>query len=109
MKTISPSTLPLYHDEKKHRFHFRLDGGKDARLEYRMHKHRTPQVVDFTHTFVPEEFREMGIASELVEKSIQHAKKSGYHVHATCPFVAWYLSHHPEYNEIRWEMAQGAR
>jgi len=51
-------------------------------------------------TFVPEEQRNQGIASTIVEHALEFAQREGYTVRPTCPFVKSYIDEHPRFQKI---------
>jgi predicted GNAT family acetyltransferase len=57
-------------------------------------------VVYITHTETPMELEGQGIASELIEKTLQDIKDQGRKVFPICPFVISYIQKHPEWIEI---------
>jgi uncharacterized protein len=61
----------------------------EAILEYRM---LTNNTVDFTHTFVPNQFRGKGLAEKLVKHGLAWAEQQGYAVQASCWYVARFLA-----------------
>lgn len=84
------------HDKKYQQFSIAL-GEEEAELAY-----ATPaeKVLDFTHTYVPEDARGNGVANELIKEGFKYAEENGYRIIATCPAVKTYLQRHPEYNRL---------
>jgi predicted GNAT family acetyltransferase len=70
----------------------RLNGTR-AVLEYR----RAPGQLVFVHTEVPEAFQHHGLADALAHAGLEYARQEHLAVDARCPFVAAYISRHPEY------------
>lgn len=64
--------------------------GQQARLEYQLlaATSTTVAVVDFTHTFVPPEFRGQGLAERLVQYGLSWAAGQKLQVQASCWYVA---------------------
>ena len=61
----------------------------------------TPGVIDFTHTFVPEDQRGQGIAEKLAETALAYAREHQLRVHTSCEFMASYVQrHHAQYADI---------
>lgn len=53
-----------------------------------------------THTETPSELKGQGVATELIEKSLQDIKEQGRKVYPLCPFVIAYIRKNPEWKEI---------
>ena len=86
----------VIHDEKDKKFFINKDG-KEARLKYKMEDEQT---INFTSTFVPEEFRGEGIAQQLTEYALNFARQKNYSVVATCPYISKFISKHKEYQDM---------
>lgn len=54
-------------------------------------------VVYMTHTETPVALEGRGVASELIEKSLQDIKEQGQKVFPLCPFVIAYIKKYPEW------------
>jgi hypothetical protein len=54
-------------------------------------------VLDLTHTVVPQEAEGQGIGSALAHAALEHAQANGLKVIASCPFVHSYLRKHTEF------------
>lgn len=89
--------LDVRLDEERERFVAPIDG-QEAYLEY-----DAPEegVLDYRHTFVPEEHRERGIGEALVVSALDHARRNELRIVPTCPFVEHVLGQHPEYGDLR--------
>jgi len=85
----------VIHNPQQQRFEMALDG-KLARLDYQITGNR----IALTHTEVPPEFQDRGIAAELAKAALDYAREFGLLVIPSCPYVADYLKRHPEYQEI---------
>ena len=60
-----------------------------------------PGVIDFTHTFVPEEARGQGQGDELARAGLAYARKEHLKVRTSCEFMeAFVQRHHAEYADI---------
>lgn len=85
----------LNNEERKR---YELHVGKNVAIaEYIINKEGD---VYMTHTEVPIELEGQGIASELIEKSLQDINDQGRKVHPLCPFVAAYIRKHPEWRSL---------
>ncbi len=83
----------VVHEPERRRFTIALDEGS-AVLEYRTIDSTT---LDYYHTFVPPAVRGRGLASELTAFALRYALERHLRVVPTCPFVAAYISGHPEF------------
>ncbi len=54
----------------------------------------------FTHTEVDVALEGKGIASQLAKHVLEYAKEKGYEVMPLCPYIAGYISRHPEYKPL---------
>lgn len=60
-----------------------------------------PGVIDFTHTFVPEEDRGQGQADELARTGLAYARKEHLKVRTSCEFMQSFVQRHQEeYQDI---------
>ncbi|TVT43542.1 N-acetyltransferase [Hymenobacter setariae] len=60
-----------------------------------------PGVIDFTHTFVPEEARGQGQADELARAGLAYARQQHLKVRTSCEFMqAFVQRHQQEYQDI---------
>lgn len=58
-------------------------------------------VIEFTHTVVDKERRETGLGSILVRAALDDVRaNTTYRVVASCPFVAKWISLHPDYADL---------
>lgn len=70
------------HRPEEHQFILALDDGQ-GHLRYQL----SGQDIDFTSTFVPDNWRGRGLARELVDAGLAWARGEGYNIHASC----WYV------------------
>lgn len=83
----------VVHDQAGSRFVTTVEG-EEAFLKYR----RSGTVVDFFHTFVPEQHRGRGLAEQVCRAAFEYAKAEGLTVIPSCPYISGaYLKRHPEY------------
>jgi predicted GNAT family acetyltransferase/glutaredoxin len=52
------------------------------------------------HTEVDETLERRGLGSGLVTKALDDARREGLEVVPLCPFVEWFIEHHPEYQDL---------
>lgn len=82
------------HNETGHRFYVPLESGHEALLLYR----RQGKTLDFYHTYVPEAYRNEGLAEKVVEAGFRYAEVNGLRVVPTCSYISVaFLHKHPEY------------
>jgi uncharacterized protein len=86
----------VIHEPERRRFIIALDEGS-AVLEYRAIDSAT---LDYYHTFVPPALRGRGLASELTGFGLRYALDRSLKVVPTCPFVAAFISGHPEFETV---------
>ncbi len=77
------------------RFELERDGHV-AYLEYKL----AGDVLELSHTEVPEVLRGAGIASSLTQSALDWARENYKKVDVVCPLVARYLEEHPEYSDL---------
>ena len=83
----------IRHDENGQSFFLDIEG-RVARLDYRLSRgsaNDIPGSVNFTHTYVPQEFRGRGHAEKLVRHGLKWAQEQGLEIHASCWYVAKFL------------------
>lgn len=86
----------ITHDKEYQQFTAKL-GEEEAELAY-----ATPsdEVLDFTHTYVPESARGKGVANKLIEEGLCYAEENGKKVIATCPVVKKFIRRNPDYHKL---------
>ena len=83
--------LSVEHFPAEHKFVLTCDK-LEAVLDYRLSQSANNiTAIDFTHTFVPPEFRGKGLAEKLVRTGIAWAKEQGYELHASCWYAAKFI------------------
>lgn len=89
----------IEHDTKYQQFTLTI-GEEEAELAY-----ATPldKVLDFTHTYVPEQARGKGISSLLITEGLKFADKNGYRIIATCPAVDTFIKHNSTYQHLLYQ------
>lgn len=53
-----------------------------------------------THVEVPTSLRGGGVASQLAQAIVEHARTEGGHIVPVCPFMATYFQRHPEARDV---------
>jgi uncharacterized protein len=77
------------------RFEIERDG-EVAYLEYNL----SGNILELTHTEVPEKLRRMGLASSLAESALDWAREHNLKVDVICSTVREYVAKHPEYSDL---------
>jgi predicted GNAT family acetyltransferase len=72
--------------------------GKTAVLEYQA---QGPDLLVFTHTFVPHELRGRNVAALLTQYALDDARREGKKVVPQCSYVATFMARKPEYAGLR--------
>jgi uncharacterized protein len=85
----------VIHNGQRQRFEMALEG-KVATLDYQINGNR----IALTHTEVPPEFQDRGIAAELVKAALDYAREFNLLVIPSCAYVADFVIKHQEYQEI---------
>lgn len=81
------------------RYVARLDGfDGEAELTF---TRPNPALVVADHTGTPVPMRGHGVATALVERLIQDARREGFRIEPVCPFVAAQFDKHPEWADLR--------
>ncbi|MDF2900279.1 MAG: acetyltransferase [Phenylobacterium sp.] len=87
--------LQVVNNETEGRFEVRL-GDQVAYTEYRLLK----TGILFPHTEVPPAFEGQGVGGKLVRAGMAFARERGELVIPVCPFVAAFITRHPEYHDL---------
>ena len=61
---------------------------------------REEKLIIYTHTGVPEEISQQGIASKMARTALDYARDNELQVVPQCPFVAAYIRRHPQYQSL---------
>ncbi len=75
--------MKVEHDLEKHKFFIKL-GEYEASLVYA----ERGKVLDFYHIYVPDPFRNRGVAGRILIEAFEYAGENGYKVVPTCPFIS---------------------
>jgi predicted GNAT family acetyltransferase len=96
---VADLTITREQDETGGRYVAKIAGADaEAELSYRR---PSPKVVDAYHTLTPTALRGRGIASALVERLVADARREGFRIIPTCPFVAAQFDSHPDWANLR--------
>ncbi|WP_160146353.1 GNAT family N-acetyltransferase [Dictyobacter aurantiacus] len=61
---------------------------------------RDGQRIIYQHTEVPSELEHHGLGSILAHTALEDARSENLTIIPSCPFVANYIQHHPEYQPL---------
>ena len=84
-----PTTIQ--HRPEQQRFEAIAEGGR-GRLEYRS----APGVIKLVHTEVDPALEGHGVAAQLVQAALDHARAQGLKVDPACEYARSYMERHPE-------------
>ena len=88
--------MKVEHDPKKQRFLIKL-GSYEATLMYA----KKEKALDFYHIYVPDPFRNRGLAAKILIAAFEYAAKEGYRVVPSCPFIVHdFLPRFPQYHKL---------
>ncbi|MBE2226559.1 MAG: N-acetyltransferase [Ignavibacteria bacterium] len=87
--------LVLKDNTERKQFELNAEG-HTARIEYMIMANK----IFLTHTEVPGELEGKGVGSKIVHLALEEIEKRGLKLIPLCPFVAKYLTKHPEWNKI---------
>jgi predicted GNAT family acetyltransferase len=59
-----------------------------------------PDVFIADHTLTPVALRHRGIATQLVERLVADARREGFRIRPTCPFVVDLFDRHPDWSDL---------
>lgn len=76
-------------------FSLELDGHRSV-LDY----HLSGRRMVITHTGVPAALRGRGVAGQLVQAAVDHARAEGLAIEPRCEYAAAWLERHPQYADL---------
>jgi predicted GNAT family acetyltransferase len=88
--------LEIRNNEKESQFETTVDG----HVAYAAYDLEDPDRIVFTHTVVPEALSGRGIANDIVEHALNHARENQLRVVPQCSFVAKYIDRHSQYRDL---------
>jgi uncharacterized protein len=94
--TGSADEAEVVHASEADRYELRLHGRLIGLAAY----HRRNGRITFTHAEVDESLEGRGFGSRLVAAALDDAAEQGLDVVPLCPFVAYYIEQHPEYQRL---------
>jgi hypothetical protein len=78
------------------RYEIAVDGDRAGFVTYR----QSPGVIAFLHAEVDPSRERRGLGSALVQGALDDARARGLSVRPVCPFVAWYIETHADYQDL---------
>ncbi len=87
--------MEVVHDAKHRKFVIHNDG-KDAYLRY---AEDGSGRMEFVSTYVPDEMRGQGVASEIIKAAAEYAVSTGLRIVPVCSYAQSYFKKHEEYRE----------
>lgn len=87
--------IPLSFNESEHRFELTVENHKGF-IDYK----KSGNKMYLVHTEVDEELEGKGVASALVEKTLQYLEDHNYKLVPLCSYVRTFLQKHPEWNKL---------
>jgi uncharacterized protein len=92
----SPGEAEIVDAPQASRYELRLGGRLIGLAAYRRRDGR----IAFTHTEVDESCEGRGFGSRLAAAALADARREGLEVVPLCPFIAYYIERHPEYEQL---------
>jgi len=89
-------TTTVIDDPDNSQFEIFVDGRPAGLMQYYVHE----QLAAYIHTEVAPEFEGQGLATELIQASLDQARARGWQVEPFCPFVRRFIGKHPEYRDL---------
>ena len=88
--------LEVYKNTETNRFELIVDGFT-AFIDY---KEEEASIIKLIHTESPQELSGRGVATALIEKSLQYIEENDYQLFPLCPLVFAYIKRHPEWKHV---------
>lgn len=95
MNQSSDPSINVQHQEDAGRFTAEVDG-QQARLDYQL----AGKVMRITHTVVPDAIGGRGIAGQLVQAAVDHARAQDWQVRPACSYAESWIGKHPQYADL---------
>jgi predicted GNAT family acetyltransferase len=92
---VSGQTRPIHLNVDDSRFEIRVDEDL-AFLLFRLRGTK----LSLIHTEVPPAQQHQGLADALARAALEYARGQSLRVKVICPFVAKYLTRHPEFQDL---------
>lgn len=92
---VSGQSRPIELNLADSRFEIRLD----EQVAFLLIRLRGTKL-SLIHTEVPPALQHQGLADALARTALEHARRHSLEVKVICPFVAKYLTRHPEFQDL---------
>lgn len=92
---VDGATRPIDLDLEAGRFEVRVDSHV-AFIQFRARG----SVLSLIHTEVPAALRKRGLAEALASAALEYARARHMTVNPICPFVAKFITRHPEFQDL---------
>ena len=90
-------TTTVANNPDQFRYEISIDGERVGTAVYELGENS----INFTHTVVDTDSRERGLGGTLIKNALDDVRSnSTARVIATCPFVARWVSEHPDYQDL---------
>ena len=89
-------TYDIRHNEAQSQFETEVEG----QVAYASYDLEDPDRIVFTHTIVPDALSGRGIAEQLVQHGLKHARDKNLKVVPQCSYVAAFIKRHSEYEDL---------
>ncbi len=93
---MADETVEIHDERAEGRYEARTGGRLAGFAAYRVH----PGVIDVVHTEVEPEFEGKGVGGDLATFVLDDIRRRGLRVRPTCPFIAAFIAHHPDYQDL---------
>ncbi|MDT0647496.1 GNAT family N-acetyltransferase [Zunongwangia sp. F260] len=92
--------MDIKHKESDTRGMFYIEGEKGiiAELTY---KRQDNNIILIDHTKVDRKFEGQGLATELLKRSVEHARENNLKIDPLCPFAEVQFERHKSYEDVR--------
>ncbi len=87
-----PAEIGVRHNAVENRFEAEVEGSLSV-ADYRLEDGR----MILTHTFVPPEMRDRGIAERMVRAALEYAQAEKLRVVPACSYVSVFVQRNPEF------------
>jgi predicted GNAT family acetyltransferase len=90
------NSVDVADEPDESRFTARIDGALAGSAYYQRRGDR----VIFTHTEVDDAYEGHGVGSALARAALETVRQRGERAVPLCPFIAHYITRHPEYDDL---------
>jgi predicted GNAT family acetyltransferase len=93
----TPANIHVVERPAEHRYEIYLN---DELAGLTTYEDRAPETRTFIHTEIDEAFGGHGLAGILVTYALDDMRSRGWHIVPVCPYVASWLTKHPDYADL---------